>query len=175
VDQPAAPTPAPSAPPAADPAPHGLGGWLIVVGLHLLINVLGFAHATPDWMKLYAEGQRALHASAAPHRALPLEYLPIVYQCYDYLLPGFAVLLLVLFFARLRWFPRLYIAFLLLNLALATIAYMLVGDARQVMRMVGIDVQLDFIVAAANLVLLGTYTLASERVRNTFGRAGRSA
>jgi transglutaminase-like putative cysteine protease len=156
-------------------APVGLGGWLILVGIgvvlspFLLSSTLGefrayFANAVYSVVgNQFSSGWRSLVLKVIIDATIFLTTAQIV----------LSVLLVALFFTRHRLFPLMYVVLrcsevLLIIFILVLLVQLLGGDSKGVVQTTGALVR--SIIQAA---IWCTYMLMSKRVRATFTREGR--
>lgn len=157
---------------ASKPEPEGLGGWLILVAIGLIVSVVRVSalvfvtfvpiFTTGQWGKLTSPGSDLYHPMWAP--LLVFEILG------NLVFVLMALTLLYLFFTKSRWFPRTFIAYLLLNVGFVAVdafagnfipAIAAASDPETV-KEIGRSV-----IGAAIWV---PYMLMSKRVKNTFLR-----
>lgn len=157
---------------ARNAGPEGLGGWLVLPAIGLGVTILRlaievartgyFVIGSDEWGALTTPGSELYH---------PLfKTLGMLELVGNSLFAIFAAVLLVLYFMRSFWFPRLFIAFVIANLAflvldtvLAAQIPLLAGEGMTTM----ITEIVRTLVGAAIWV---PYMLLSTRVANTFAR-----
>jgi transglutaminase-like putative cysteine protease len=168
-----------SPPPALEPEPDvlgrrlsGLGGWLILVGLGLVLGpfriALGLAQLLPvysldTWQLLTTPSSESYHALFAP--LLIFELLA------NLTLLVFSGLLVILFFQRRRTFPWLFILFLLFTAGVYTVdelgsARIHVAVSEQPHKNEPQDLARSYVACAIWI----PYMLRSKRVKATFVR-----
>ncbi len=155
--------------------PQGLGGWLVLALLTLLVGLYRLGRALQDawpvyaaesWARLTTPGGAAYHALWAP--ALYVELLLYMAQIL------YILLLVLLFFQRRSSLPRLWIAGLVvfpLLWGLSTWLGLSIPAVRQETNTA--DTIKEFLRAAATALVWGLYFLRSARVRATFTRRRR--
>jgi predicted secreted protein len=167
--RPAAPQPRAAPEPRATPQPKGLGGWLIVVGIGLVVAPVRIAIAcVQTYVPLFQDGSWQLLTTPGTGTYHPL-WAPVLL---GELLVNIAffqafLVLMFLFLKRARMFPSLYIAVLLLNLAFLFV------DALFLDWLAAPGTQTDFawtplLQGMASAAIWIPYMLRSRRVRNTF-------
>jgi transglutaminase-like putative cysteine protease len=166
-DPPAAATPLPS-------GPRGLGGWLVLPLLGLLLTPLVVAAtlfenagvwSTESWAGLTTFGGAAYHAMWAPALLFELiAQLGVVVA---------SILLLALFFRRRSSAPRVYIGFMILVPLVSGISLFMQG-AIPALPIEAKDIS-DLVRSCVSSVIWIAYFLASQRVRNTFVERRRKA
>jgi len=146
---------------------RGLGGWLIVVGINLVIYALSYGYWAVDLAFSLMDSLRAGDADSAE-----LLLFGLLFSSCLALSLG-SLWLLWPYFRRSWTFPRLYLAFLILDLLLDLIAYgvTLASD-------LGVDAEGDLVVSVLRslvfFVFWASYLRSSERVRLTFVRGSPS-
>ena len=150
--------------------PEGLGGWLILPAIGLVLTILKIAsYFGMQVAPLIADGTYARVITPGDDLYHPL-WLPLVVVEAG----GNATLLLMamgaicLFFMRSRWFPRVHIAFILFNAVLALTVFFLGAQIpllAEAHTMQAVSDMARGLIAAAIWV---PYMLTSQRVRNTF-------
>lgn len=150
-------------PPTVEDEPKGLGGWLIlpIVGL-LAAPLLGLGHL--DVLAAF------MKESLPRHLINFLQFELIAYVIGSLALP---IGLLVLMFMRKRYFPRLYVAWALMNIVVVVVHMFVAGayfgNLFQTRATSLLDVLLSGLWRAVGLYGIGIiYMRRSLRVRNTF-------
>jgi len=155
---------------ALDPALAGLRGWLVLVGIGVVLSPLtllggivktfGDTFQADTWASLTSPGGDAFHPAWAP--VLTVELLLNLFYL------AFSVLQVVLFFGRKRSFPKLAIGLLVLILAGAiadaVVTGMLPIEDAAVLR----SSRLLVVRSALQATIWIPYFLVSRRVRATF-------
>lgn len=158
-----------------DPAPRGdaggrlagIGGWLIVLGISLVLrplvllaslSKLGQAMSMENWTALTTFGSSTYNALWAP--LLLAELAVWLGQLV------FSLLLLILFFRRRSSFPRLAVA-LLVAFAVAQAGDVAMGSLLPATGVQPADIA-QVAKTALYVAIWSTYLLCSERVRSTF-------
>jgi hypothetical protein len=169
--RPASPPPLPGDNASGRPV-QGLGGWLLLIGLALVLSPVRFAAGLWELGSAFDLG--AWHELTHPSGTYydpwwaPAVVLAVLGNL---LLLLAAVWLIVLFFGRHRLFPRVYVGFLILTAVLVTLDYGLQGRLGAVMAdsesAQSARAPLRSVVACAIWI---PYLLKSRRVRNTFVR-----
>src|SRR5262245_45842957 len=150
--------------------PAGLGGWLILVAIGLIVSpirILAFIVQTSvppfrdgAWAILTTPGSEAYHALWAP--LLIFELLGNV---------GFIVAqvsLLVLFFKRSRNFPRIYVWVVLINLPFILLDAWLGSFVITDEPMIDPTTAVELTRSVIGIAIWVPYMRLSKRVRNTF-------
>jgi hypothetical protein len=149
--------------------PRGLGGWLVLVGLGLLLSPLFIlASLIQFYVLLFTDGSWAIlttPGSEAYHPTLgPLLISELVVNC-AFLVAQ--IWLLVLFYKCSRGFPKLFIWVALLRLLFvlvdAWVASSVLSEGR-----IDADTTRDIVRSAVPVVIWVPYMLVSRRVKNTF-------
>ena len=150
--------------------PEGLGGWLIVPAIGLVLTVFKIlAYFGVQVAPLVADGTYGQLTTPGSELYHPL-WLPLL------LLEGggngvllaMALAAICLYFMRSRWFPRMHIAFMLTNAVLMLVLFFMGAKIPALMEVHDVQAVGDMtrgLVAAAIWV---PYMLTSKRVRNTF-------
>jgi len=147
--------------------PRGLGGWLVVLGIGMVLVpfVLSFniistlpSFAVSNWNALTTPGWESYHPLWAP---------VLIFELSAYLvLLVFSVVQLVAYLNRRRVFPGLYIVWALTGLAVAAIDEIV---ASRLPGMEPFDLASSGLARSAITTLIWvSYMFRSERVRNTF-------
>lgn len=172
------PQPWEALPPAYPVPPSGLGGWLLLVGLGVVVSIFRLARdlhtllpsfTTGTWLALTTEGGGAYHSLWAP--TLLLELVGNLVW-----LAGYGVLA-VLFVQRRSSVPRVFIAVALGGLLLPSLDLMLAGLIPQAAQSVSTKDWGGLFRQGLSATLWTSYFLRSTRVRATFveRRSGRAS
>lgn len=155
---------------AGGPRPRGLGGWLILVALGLIatpirlaVNVTGnlFPILTSgQWEELTTPGSVAYHALWAP-----LIIFEVFANLFFMIL---ALILIFLFFTKSERFPRVYIAFLMLNLVFVVGDSLLAGLIPAIAADNSPESNQEVVRSLIGTAIWVPYMLVSKRVKNTF-------
>ena len=156
-----------AAQPTAQPGPSGIGGWLVLPLIGLLISPIIIGWGTyhladvmraPSWPELTTPGKPAYHPLYGA--LIPVEI------AVNAALAIFAVVLIVLFLKRHPNVPKLMIAFYLINLAVVVVDTFAASflPAFQFDQTAVRDIARALIAA----VIWVHYFMLSKRVRNTF-------
>jgi transglutaminase-like putative cysteine protease len=164
--------PIPLIPPAGTlPQHRGLGGWLILVGIHqvirpifFVVNIVTLAATvfnTEAWKILTDPGGAAFHPSWKPGLLCELigNLIALV----------FSALLLLLFFRKRAVWPRAYAAFLISYLAFTIFDFIMVANIPAAAEAQGGTLR-DVIHVAAAVIVWVPYCFISKRVKATFTR-----
>jgi len=156
-------------PGSSDSHLNGLGGWLLLIGLSIVISPINIlrgiaesasAYSLSSWHTLTNPSGGAYHSLWAP--------LLIFDLLANLTLLGCSILLVMLYFKKRRIFPKLYVAFLLSN------AFILLADhfGTQLLdrQTSGIDDTRSVARALAACMIWIPYMLQSRRVKATFLR-----
>jgi hypothetical protein len=149
--------------------PSGIGGWLILVAIGLILTPFRVAHALYEssslfslnsWHELTVPGGSLYHPAMAPYCIFSILGNLTLLAC--------SIVVASLFFNKRRTFPRLYICLLVGGMLLMTIDYawgsMMPPTAEE---MTAADLRQVFRGWIACLIWV-PYTLVSKRVRATF-------
>jgi hypothetical protein len=126
--------------------PHGIGGWLVVAAIHLVLHLLGLLGGTAVMLWASAQSDTLWLWVGTSAKDAAMRAAPHVAYC------AFSVWVAVQFFRKKPSAPALYIAMLLANIGLAVVA-----DA---------DLRRPLVAAAVGV----PYFLFSPRVKATFVR-----
>jgi transglutaminase-like putative cysteine protease len=116
------PPPMAALPPVLRPQPSGLGGWLILVAIGVVVSPVRIAHGMYElsdvysadlWHALTSPAGEAYHALWGP--------VLVVTLLVNLTVLAFSILLLVLFFQQRRTFPGLFIVFLIVTAVVLTL------------------------------------------------------
>lgn len=151
-----------------DGAPHGLGGWLALVMIGVLLQPLVITGEGASFFLLL--GDMAAVLESGEHAFEWRLYYGLAVFCSAFLLP-LAVLLVVLFFRKRSSFPWLFIATktaLLATSVLILSVESVVPDIEE-----GDDRAVALARSIVFLLVWGSYMIRSRRVRGTFVRRRR--
>lgn len=171
--QPEAPqTVAPKANDADPPAsqPRGIGGWLILPALALIITPIrmGFEFVR-DFLPVLDSDAWALLATPASSLYHPLWAPLVVFELTaNVVMFSFTLWLLVLFFRESKRVPMLYILWLSLLAAVQVIDQLLVQQMPFLASQLNEDASVDIARALVGAAIWIPYFLKSVRVKNTF-------
>ena len=152
--------------------PEGLGGWLILPLIGLVISPIriGLLIAT-TFLPAFADGswEYLTHRDSEGYHPLwgPLLVAEMVFNAFFVM---YSLFLLVLFFMKHAWFPRAVIIYYLSNLVF------IAGDAAVIGLVPGLGLELDgevtqeIVRALIGIAIWVPYFLVSRRVKNTFVR-----
>jgi hypothetical protein len=157
-------------PPEATSWPRGLGGWLILVGFGLCLTPFRLVYELLiDW-----EGFFSLHTWQAVAMPQGEQYHPLwgpllMFEVSSNVwLLGLNLLALWLFFGKRRWFPVVYIAFIVGNALVLTADVWCGSFIADVAAEAGDFPWRDPIRQIAYSLLWTAYMLKSKRVKATF-------
>jgi len=153
--------------------PEGLGGWLILIGIGLVVSIVQLVNALAttyfpiftqgQWQALTTPGSPNYHPLWAP--ALLLEVLG------NLLFFAMATTLLVMYFCKSRWFPRIFIAYILSNFVFVTLDHFLSQAIPAVAAQGSSDTAVQIFRSFLSAAIWAPYMLVSTRVKNTFREA----
>ena len=156
--------------PEAPHGPSGLGGWLVLVGIGLAVTAVRLSAflvttlvpvVTGDqWAQLTTPGTSSYHPFWAP--------LLMIETAGNLFFVGFAVTLLYLYFQKAPRFPKLFIAYLVLNLVFVTADYFLSGMIPAVAASTDNESVREIVRGLIGACIWVPYMLRSKRVKNTF-------
>ena len=159
---------------AVNDGPSGLGGWLILPAIGLLfapLRILGylFGDIIPifqdgAWEVLTTPGSEMYHALWAP--------LIIFETVGNLFFVGFTLVLLVLFFTKSHRFPKLMIAYLVLNLVFVVADTVLAEFIPFIAGEHDPETYKEIARGVFGVVIWVPYFLVSKRVKNTFVKPG---
>lgn len=150
--------------------PEGLGGWLILPAIGLVLTILKVgAHFGTQVAPLIADGTYAQLTTTGTEHYHPL-WLPLL------LLEGggngalmvMAIAAICLYFMRSHWFPRVHIAFMLTNAALMVVLFFLGAKIPALMEVHDVQAVGEMARGLVGAAIWVPYMLTSKRVRNTF-------
>jgi hypothetical protein len=153
-------------------APTGLGGWLTLVGIGLVISmILQVRVFVFTLLPLFSNGSFARISQPASEYYYPaLAMLVFIEVAINLALIGFTVWIMVLFLARSRLFPRMYIALLSASIVflLADVAalHFILPDQPSF----DAETTKTLVQACIAACIWIPYMLYSVRVKNTFVR-----
>jgi hypothetical protein len=156
-------------------APSGLGGWLVIpmLGLIILPLKLGFILVTVHvpiftegyWEVLTTPGEEAYHALWGP--------LLIFETVGNAIFLAAAIILLVLFFQKHHQFPKWMIIFLAANLAFIAIDFFVADLIPVIAENPDPESLKELVRSAVGAAIWIPYFLKSTRVKNTFTKGLR--
>lgn len=152
--------------------PVGLSGWLILVCIQLIaspIRLVTYVSQTypplfrdGTWEKLTTPGPLPYHPFWGP--------LLISEVVVNLVFIGVGIVLLVLFFNKSWRFPRVYVTFLVSNLAFITVDALAVKIVVPEIPLLDGDTMREFLRSVVAAMIWIPYVLSSKRVKNTFVR-----
>lgn len=150
--------------------PSGLGGWLILIAIGLVLTPLKLGVLlTGTFLPMFTDGSvRALTTPGSEHyHSL---WLPMI--AYEVIGNGVfivgSIVALILFFSRSRRFPHYYIVFLLANLAFLAIDELLGAKIPAVAASDDMTSLGQLVRVFVSCCIWVPYFLVSKRVKNTF-------
>ena len=150
--------------------PTGLGGWLVLVAIGLLLSLLRlFAFDVQTFVPIFRDGTWAIHTTPGSDAYHPLWAPLLVFELIGN--AGFIVAqlgLLVLFFKRSRNFPRLYVWVALLNLPFILVDAWLGSFVLTDEPMIDPNTAKELARSIGTIAIWVPYMRVSRRVRNTF-------
>ena len=154
--------------------PHGLGGWLILVGIGLVVTAIRLpVSLATTFFPLFTQGQWAALTTPGSKVYHPLWAPLLICETLGTLL--FAVLaaaLLFLFFSKSRWFPRIFIVYVISILLFDIADFFLVNRIPAAAAQHDFDPVMEIVRAILASAIWVPYMLVSKRVKNTFGKPG---
>jgi hypothetical protein len=159
-------------------APVGIGGWLILPIIHLVLNAgLILFYLAKGFAKGFANGLAEGAPQAATAPAPPVEFSPgvdfaMALSLFSLLIVAYAVFCLIQFFRKKKSVPRLMIVFYILLLVLVGASYYLVTQFPELPhspKMVG-EATMGIVRTVIAVAIWIPYFLVSVRVKNTFVR-----
>lgn len=152
--------------------PSGLGGWLILVAIGVCLSPIRLISTfIASYGPALREGRLLVMFDDNTHHTVKIL---LWFECiFNPLILVTSLVTVCLFFARSRWFPRVFI-----GLALATVAGQAI-DLALAATIPGADADLTsqeivpLIRASIFAAIWVPYMLVSQRVRNTFGTPSR--
>lgn len=160
--------------PQVEPVPSGIGGWLILPAIGLVVTPLILGYSIYQTLQVFGTpGYLQLTTPDSP-RFNPA-YKPFLLS--EIAANGFLIALVVVaaafFFSKHRFAPRLMIAFYAVSMIILVLDIVLAN------RLLDVAIDRDAIKelgrAVMNVVIWIPYFLVSKRVAQTFGRAGPSS
>jgi hypothetical protein len=157
---------------AATQGPAGLGGWLILPGITMVLHVFWLLWNLTSLMTLRAGNIPDTTATAGLDFSDPAFIRLLNYEFNaNILMVILLVALLVLFFTRSWVFPKAFIAFLALNVLIRLFDVMLAHGVATLNTDNNADASFTELARPViYAVAWGSYFLRSVRVRNTFTR-----
>lgn len=156
--------------PAHEPAPSGIGGWLILPAIGLVVTplILGYSifqtlqvFGTPGYLQLTTPDSPRFNPAYKPFLLSEIAA--------NGLLIALVVVAAALFFSKHRLAPRFMIAFYAVSLIVLVLDVVLANRLLDVA--IDRDAIKDLVRAVLNVVIWIPYFLVSKRVAQTFGRA----
>jgi hypothetical protein len=158
-----------------DPSLQGIGGWLLLPALGIVVQPLRIlkdvaelvpAYAADNWMQLTTVGQTAYHALWGPVLLFELAA--------NLGLLVFSVLLMILFFQRRSSVPRVFLAFQGGALVVGVLDQMAAGLIPAIEHAASGSGWAQVIRQALALAIWGSYFMTSRRVKATFVKTWRA-
>ena len=151
---------------------EGLGGWLILVGLGIVVSPLRMiAEYYPMYRDLFANGDFELLTTPGTEYYIPgmvpLLYSELLINC---LLVVAWVCIAFLFFTKRKLFPKTYIGILAFTVSFILVDTVAVGLVIPDIEMFDPDTVKELGKAAVTAAIWIPYTMVSERVKATFVR-----
>ncbi|HEV2327217.1 MAG TPA: DUF2569 domain-containing protein [Verrucomicrobiae bacterium] len=160
---------APPVLPSPDPQLNGLGGWLTLLALGLIVTFLARVFVLIRTCSFFSlENWRAYtDPTSATYNGMAAPVL--LYELFTQLtLLVFGILLLILFFQKRRIFPKLFIIFLLVHLVAVTLDRELVKGLNSPVLDTHIPPVQNIARLLVPLIAWGLYLNRSKRVKSTF-------
>lgn len=160
----------------ADPTLHGLGGWLIlpaigviVMPIRILVDFLSTlpSYAAETWANLTTVGSAGYHPLWAPLLLYELSANLTLIVC--------SILLAIMFFQKRRGVPLLFIGVVGGSVVVQAIDLMLGSFVPAVASEMGVKAWGELARGVIGALLWGSYFLVSRRVKSTFVNSRRRA
>ncbi|MBM3621629.1 MAG: DUF2569 domain-containing protein [Alphaproteobacteria bacterium] len=151
----------------AQDGPRGLGGWLILPAIGLVLSPLrmGFQFFTDLWPVFDSEIWRQLNDASRPGHRPMLPTLIMGETVANVVMFAFTLVLIWFFFRKSRYAPRLFIVWLALLLVVQVVDTALISSLG--IRVDGESMR-DVVRSLVAAAIWIPYFLVSKRVKNTF-------
>jgi len=147
---------------------NGIGGWLVLVALGIVVGPVAMLYAMRQPLTLFANGSWSAMLSTGSASFDPLLAMLLLFELVTNLgLLIFSLLLAVVFFKRRTNTPSLFIGVTVATVVVQFVDVLLAGAVPSVPD-TGAAMWKDFIRAAFGAAIWGTYFVRSRRVRETF-------
>ncbi|MFC3282645.1 DUF2569 domain-containing protein [Litchfieldella rifensis] len=148
----------------------GLGGWLILVGLGVVINPIRLlVTLIPTYKPIFEDGiWEALTTSGSAVYNPYFSYLLVGEIAFNIIILSISIYLIYLFFSKHYLFPRIYIGIVTASLIFVPLDAWLVTKIFPGMPMFDPDTTKEFVRSLIVAVIWVPYMLVSKRVRATF-------
>jgi len=143
-----------------------LGGWLILVGIGVVVSPLTVGYTIYDALSVYSVGR--WHNLTSPKSEFygPYHAPLLLFELIGNLtILALAIVVLILYLRKRRTFPHLFIVFLLLNACVLLVDFI---GAYNVPLLVKENDAKELIQGVFRCAIWIPYTLVSKRVRATF-------
>lgn len=156
----------------SDSGPKGLGGWLILIGIDVVLAPLWtLLTAIPLYWSVLSDGTwQALMSPASPSHNVFLGSVFIFELCFHIAALSAEIYQVRLFFLKNHKFPRVFIALLLAFMVFVPLDSVLVALALRAGPAFDHEAKADMASLFIYSLILVPYMLNSKRVRNTFVR-----
>jgi tetratricopeptide (TPR) repeat protein/transglutaminase-like putative cysteine protease len=149
---------------------EGLGGWLVLVGINIVVGIVSHVIATLNYIHIFADEAR-WHDMTTPGNKLyePMWAVTMYYEWATLVLAGLVtVLATVLFFMKKFTFPRLMIAFMVARLLIQMVDQYLASQIHSLPEFARIASGGAIVTTIFGCAIWIPYFIRSRRVRATF-------
>ena len=149
---------------------QGLGGWLILVGIGVVLGPIRLAiEFLPLYYGIFTDGTFIIVTTPGNEAYHPLWGALLIFEAiYNSLVLAGSVYLAYLFFTKHYFFPKLYIAIALLSLIFIPLDAWFASFVMPNQQLFDDDTLKEFIRSVVTVVIWVPYMLISLRVKNTF-------
>jgi hypothetical protein len=154
----------------SEPLPIGIGGWLLLVGLGLIIGPIRLLFSYKDIYSGISEPglwDSVTNPTSELYLAGFFEYF-VTSTAINVLMLGASIALLVLFLKESRLFPRWYIAVSIAGLVIGVADAYFASVVVPSQPMVNVETMREIVRSLISVLVWCPYMLMSLRVKNTF-------
>ncbi len=150
--------------------PHGLGGWLTIVAIGLILTAGKLTvYGWTTFLPLFTSGEWASAASPASAEYQPMWATLIIVEIVgNAFFASMALVLLYLFFKKSRLFPRVYIIYTAANIAFVGGDMVLSNFMFDLPASANDEAARELGRSLITAIIWVPYMLVSKRVKNTF-------
>ena len=148
---------------------EGLSGWLILVGIVLVVRFFSYLIASNDYIYFYDLASWNALTSSNSEAYDPLWMPVLIFEIFVHIAMWvYTVLLLILFYKKKASFPPLIIAYFIINFITMAIDYVLADNITAVKEALAQDYWSDLFRAFVALIIWIPYFKKSKRVKAIF-------
>ena len=154
----------------ADDVLTGLGGWLILVGIGIVLSPLKtLGQIVPGYKEMFSNGSFNALTTTGSETYIPyFKELLIGEMVANGLSTAFSIYLIFLFFSKKKSFPKFYIGLLIFSIILIVIEAISINILVPNIPAFDAETIKELRSRLSVLLILIPYMLISERVKNTF-------